>query len=266
MSIKNEQLAKKLEKAGFSNKESIIYVAVLELGGASPSRIAEYSGLKRGITYNILATLSVRGLINEIEKEKKLFCQIDRPEKIFRYAKNRAEQASDDLEIIKEVIPEIDGLFGILKNRPRVKYYEGVDGLHSVYADMLNIDKPYEMLLFSKADEFGTFLPKEFILDIMKKKIEHGITTRALFPNTKENINFNETYYKNIPDKFLPKCKYIDADKFPLIGEIVIYGDSKIAITNLAKGQLMAVIMEDPALHNMMRTIFELSWNSSLVK
>jgi CRISPR/Cas system-associated protein endoribonuclease Cas2 len=147
-----------------------------------------------------------------------------------------------------------------------VTYYEGTDGLLSVYEDILKVKEPYEMLLFSKADEFASFLPRDFMQNIMKKKVQTGITTRALFPNTESNKNFNETYFKNVPERFQIKCKYIDEDKFALSGEIIIYGDSKISIINLNKNQLMAVIIEDKSLHNMLRTIFELSWNSTLVK
>ena len=71
MEIKNKDLVQQLEKSGFTNKEALVYVTVLELGGAFPSRIAEYSGLRRSTVYNVLVTLSVRGLVNEIKKKKK---------------------------------------------------------------------------------------------------------------------------------------------------------------------------------------------------
>jgi sugar-specific transcriptional regulator TrmB len=266
MQIKNEVLVKKLEKTGFSNKEALIYVSLLELGGTSPSRIAEYCGLKRGIIYNVLATLCVRGLVNEIEKKNKLFYQIDKPDKVLRFAQNRARQVNDDLDNTKEIIPEIEGLFGILKNRPKVTYYEGSDGLMSIYEEMVKIEKPYEMLIFSNAHEFSSFLPKDFISGIMKKKIKTNVTTRALFPDTEPDRRFNENYYKNVPEKFLPKCKYVDPNQFPLVGEIVLYGDSRISIINFDKTQMIGVVIEDKALYQMMRTIFELSWNSTLVK
>lgn len=266
MQIKNEALVKKLEKTGFSNKEALIYVSLLELGGATPSKIAEYSGLKRGIIYNILTTLSVRGLINEIDRKNKMYYQIDKPEKIFRYTKNRAEQVNDDLDRVKEIIPEIEGLFSIVKNRPKVTYYENTDGILSLYEDMLGVEKAYEMLVFSKTDGATDFYPKNFIPTIAKKKAEHGITTRAIVPNTSEGKNFSETHYNGVPEKIWPKCRFLDPTKFPLEGEIIIYGDSKISIVNMERNQLIGVIIEDKALHNMMRTIFELSWNSSLVK
>jgi sugar-specific transcriptional regulator TrmB len=266
MQIKNPTLIKKLEKTGFTDKEALVYVALLELGGAYPSRIAEYCDLKRATTYNILTTLSIRGVINEIEKRNKLFYQIEKPEKISRYAENKVNQAGDALDYSQEIVPEIEGLFNILKNHPKMTYYEGMDGVLSIYEDMVNVKKPYEMVAFSKADEFALFLPKKFLINFIAKKIELGITTRGLIPNTAENRNFNDLYFKNAPEKFKPRRRYINPETFPLSGEIIMYGDSKISITNFDKNQMTGVVIEDKALHNMMRTIFELSWNSSLVK
>ena len=76
MKIKNPDVLKKLEQTGFSDKEALVYASLLELGGAYPSRIAEYAGLKRSTVYNVLLHLSVRGLISEIDKKSKLFYQI----------------------------------------------------------------------------------------------------------------------------------------------------------------------------------------------
>ena len=265
MEIKNLTLVKKLEKSGFSDKEASVYVALLELGGAFPSRIAEYCGLKRATTYNVLLTLSIRGVINEIEKRNKLFYQIEKPEKISRYAQGQISRAEDALDNTKKIIPEIESLYNSLKDHPSVSYYEGTEGLLSIYEDMISGKKPYEMLAFSKADDFVNFLSAEFLKKFVSKKVEIGITTRGLIPDTPENRNFSETYFGKTPEKFWPKRKYIKPENFPLSGEIIMYSDSKIAIINFNNNQMTGIVVDDRALHQMMRTIFELSWNSSLV-
>ena len=266
MQIQNVILQNKLEKAGFNEKETKVYVSLLELGGAYPSRIAEYSGLNRSTVYKVLLNLSIRGLVNEIEKGKKLFYQIEKPEKILRHATNQVKTAEDNLEKAKEIVPEIEGLFGILKNHPKVTYYEGVDGLLSIYEDMLNVSNPYEMLAFSRADELESFFSKEFFDKWVKAKVEKNITTRAIVPDIQKNREYSARLFKNAPDKFWPKIRFIPADKFMFSGEIVIYGDSKLALVNFEKSQMTGLIVEDKGLHSAMRTIFELSWNSSLVK
>ena len=82
MKIKDMTLLKKLEKVGLSDKESLIYASLLELGGAYPSKIAEYTGLNRSTVYMILLQMSVKGIVNEIEKKNKQFYQIEKPSKL----------------------------------------------------------------------------------------------------------------------------------------------------------------------------------------
>lgn len=266
MQIQNLTLQNKLEKAGFHEKEAKVYVSLLELGGAYPSRIAEYSGLNRSTVYKILLNLSVRGLVSEIEKGKKLFYQIEKPEKILRYTSNQVKAAEDNLEKAKEIVPEIEGLFGVLKNHPKVAYYEGVEGLLSIYEDMLTPKKPYEMLAFSRADELESFFPMKFFKDFIRTKAEKGITTRGIIPDTTENRKYSERLFVGVEEKFWPKRRYIPTDKFIFSGEIVLYGDSKLALINFDKSQMTGLIVEDKSLHGAMRTIFELSWHSSLIK
>jgi len=266
MQIQNLTLQNKLEKAGFNEKEAKVYVSLLELGGAYPTRIATYSGLNRSTVYKVLLNLSVRGLVNEIEKGKKLFYQIEKPEKILRFTTNQVKTAEDNLERAKEVVPEIEGLFGVLKNHPRVTYYEGVDGLLSIYEDMLNQKKPYEMLAFSRADKLESFFPMKFFKDFIHTKVEKRITTRGIIPDTAENRKYSERIFEGLPKEFWPKRKYIPTDKFMFSGEIVMYGDSKLALINFDKTNMTGLIVEDRGLHMAMRTIFELSWNSSIIK
>ena len=267
MQIKDELLVKKLENNGFTDKEALIYVSLLELGGGFPSRVAQYSGIKRATAYDVLTALSIRGLINEIERKNKLFYQIEKPEKVLKYTQNQANKAQDAVNNMKELIPEISSLFNSFKNNSKVTYYEGVDGIKSMYEDILNVTKPYKMLIYSKANDLVPYgISERFIKEYMEKKIRLGITTDMLVPDTGKNRKHIDFYTKNTPEKFYPTVKYIAPEKFDFNGEIMIDGDSKIAIINYGENKLIGVMMEDKAINKMMRVIFELSWNSTLVK
>lgn len=266
MQIRNLDLQKELEKTGFNEKESKIYVSLLELGGAYPSKIAEYSGLNRSTTYKILTDLSVRGLVNEIEKRNKYFYQIEKPEKIIRSLEQKVKRTEDELEKTKSLIPNIENLYSTLKNHPRVTYYEGTEGILSIYEDMLKQKKSYEMIAFSKVEAFETFFPKDFFKNFINTKIEKGISTRAIVTDTENNRSYSGRIFTNAPKELWPKTKFIPENTFMYNGEITLYGDSKISIVNFSKDQLTGIIIDDTALHGAMRTIFELSWNSSLVK
>jgi len=266
MQIKNIGLAEKLIKSGFTEKEARIYVAVLELGGAYPSKIAEYTDINRSTAYHILTTLSIRGLINEIEKKSKIFYQVDRPEKMIRYSEGRIRRVHEESDQMKSILPDIEGLYGALGTRPKVSYYENIEGMMAIYDDMLATNKKYEMLAWSNAAELENVFPQKFFENFRRTKEQIGITTKGIIPDTESDRTYNERLFKGYKKEVVPEFRHIKKEKFPFKGEVTIYGDNKIAIINLNKEYLTGTIIEDETIHNMMKLIFELSWNSDLVK
>ncbi len=262
MQIKNYGLVEKIQKSGFTDNEAKVYVSLLELGGAYPSKVAEYSGINRSTVYHTLLTLSVRGLVNEIEKRNKLFYQIEKPDRLEKFANDQIRLVEDRFEKVKTILPDVEGLFGSLGTRPKITYYEGAEGLLNIYNDHINVDKPYEMLAWANANELRNFLPANFFDIYVKTKEKIGITTRGILPDTPENRGFNDVRYKDIRKNIWPEMRYLNVDSFPLAGEITIYGNNKISIANFKQGQMVGVIIEDEAICGMMKTIFELSWSS----
>ncbi len=265
MQIKNPAILQKLEKAGFNAKEALVYVSLLELGGAFPSRIAEYCGLKRSTVYNVLVTLFVRGIINEIEKRNKLYYQIERPEKVVRYADSRIKRAEEESDRMKSILPDIEGMFGSLGTRPKVTYFENIEGILNIYEDMVATDKKYEMLAFSNAKELENVFPEKFFEDFRKSKEKICITTRGIVPDTEADKKYNEKFFAGYKKEVIPELRHISADKFPFKGEITLYADKKVSIVNLNKEYLTGIIIEDETIYSMMKMIFELSWNSKLI-
>lgn len=265
MQLKNPQLLEKLEKAGLPNKEALVYISTLELGGAFPSRIAEYSGLNRSTTYKILLGLSIRGVVNEIRKRNKLFYQIEKPDRMLRFAKDQVRLAQDRIEKVELILPDIEGLYAALGNRPKVSYYEGAEGLLAIYTDHVSVDKSYEMLAWANATELKKFLPPKFFDHYVKTKEKTGITTRGILPDTPENRAFTEARYTGIEKKVWPEMRFVKSEQFPFTGEITVYGTNKVSIANFEQNKMIGTIIEDEAIHRIMATIFNLSWESKLI-
>jgi len=265
MPIKNILLVEKLEKTGFTQKEAAIYVALLELGGAFPSKIAEYTKINRSTVYHILLGLSVRGLVNEIEKRNKAFYQVERPERVVAYGESKIRQAEENLVKTKSILPDLEGLFGTLGNRPKVTYYENIEGILNLYEDMVVGSKKYEMLAFSNAKEIEKVFPERFFENFRRSKERIGITSRGIVPDTPEDRAYNEKFFSGYKENVIAKLRYVASDKFPFKGEVVVYSDNKVAIVNLNKEYLTGVIIEDQTIHSMMKMIFELSWDSKQV-
>lgn len=267
MNIKNTGLLNKLEKSGLNDKESLVYLALLELGGAFPSRVAEYTSLNRSTVYKILLNLSVRGLINEVDNKNKLFYQIERPQKLIKYNESKIRQSEEALETLKNIIPDIENLYSFFDDKPKITYYEKEEGILQIYADHISVDKPYEMLAWANAHELITLLPNKFFDNYVKTKERIGITTRGILSDTKENRAFNDIRYGDVKEKSIPDLRYVPREFFPAstLGEITIYGEKKVSIVNFEKDKMVGTVIEDASIHRIMKMIFELSWQSKLL-
>ena len=256
------QLAQKLGQAGLSDKEALIYAALIETGGAFPSKIAEITKLNRTTIYKILDTLSIKGLVTELEKRKKLFYQIEPPKNLEHYAGSKITMARRELEHAQMLMPKLEGLFANTPNKPIVKFYEGEEGVLAVYNDHVDVREKYEMLAFSNTADLMQFLTEDFRNSYIKKKAQIGITTRAILPNTEIDVNYNETFYAKFPKSILPKLKHVPRKIYPFKSDLTIYGKNKVSIINFNAPQFAGTIIEDQIIHDLMVMIFELSWGS----
>ncbi len=265
MNNTSPDIQKQLTKTGLSEKESLIYATLLNLGGAYPSKIAELTKINRSTVYKILLDLSVKGLVNEIEKKNKIFYQVENPARLVRYAKDKVTMAHDALEKTERLIPEIEQLYGSFANKPKVLYFEGLEQTIQIYEDHLNTKKPYEMLAWSNTQYIENILKLDFFLRYRRTKETQRITTRGITPDTESDKSFVREAYKKIgiDEKYWPIVRTVSQDIFNVQGEIIIYGDDKVSIVNLNEKTINGTIIQDKAIHDMMRMIFELSWKGA---
>ncbi|MES2225456.1 MAG: helix-turn-helix domain-containing protein [Patescibacteria group bacterium] len=256
----DDRLVEKVKKAGLSDKAAVVYVTLLERGGAYPSALAKDARINRSTVYKILLDLSVKGLVTEIKKGKKLYYQIERPRKLLRFAKMNVERGKEMLAAAEELLPDLEGMYTLVPNKPKITYFEGKEGVLSIYEDHVRVEKPYEMVAWANAGYLDQFFPEDFFKFYKKEKGRIGITTRGIVPDTAKDKGFIKAQYAHLPKKFWPNMRHIPAKQFPYKSEITVYGTNKVSIVNIENNTPSGVIIEDPTIHNMMRMMFELSW------
>jgi hypothetical protein len=89
------------------------------------------------------------------------------------------------------------------------------------------------------------------------------ITSRGIFPDTYKDINYSQSVYRHINQKYWPLIKHIPRDIFSQQIEITMYGMNRISIINFNERVMVGIIIEDQAIHSTMRMIFDLVWNST---
>lgn len=256
-------LSEQLEAIGLSDKAAQVYAYLIETGGAFPSAIAEATGLNRSTTYKLLVDLSIKGLVSELRKRNKLYYQVDKPEQLERFTKSQISLAKKRHEQAIRLLPDLEGLYQNIPHKPRVRFFEGTNGVQRVYEDHIAEPCGYEMVGWSNVAELQKFLAPSFLKKYILEKQALHITSRAIFPDTDPDRRYHKTVYKHLDKKYWPKCHYLSQQQFPFQSEITVYGTNKVSLINFHDTQPIGVIIEDETMHQMLRMIFECTWKGT---
>lgn len=123
----NQELLKNLESLGLNDKESKIYLALLQLGKATAPGLAKASGLKKPTAYVIIEQLITKRFAQKlVTGQKKEYAAVS-PEKCLAMAKKKIEDAEKSL-------PELMALKkSSQEEKISVRYLEGMDGAREAY-------------------------------------------------------------------------------------------------------------------------------------
>lgn len=119
-----------LKTIGLNDKEIKVYLACLELGQETVTNIAKKAGLKRPTTYLVLDALRLRGLINSATRGKRTLYGVEEPNKLLSLL---AEQERS----LKTILPYLEALNNRRPAKPRIRFYEGPDGIRQIYSEMM---------------------------------------------------------------------------------------------------------------------------------
>jgi predicted transcriptional regulator len=247
------KLKQALEEMGLSSIEVETYLTLLKTAGAQPASIlANRMRINRTTAYKALINLSKIGLATKTMKHGIICFFAEDPEDTLKTL------VEDKRETLKEVNATIlDALPSLIVGEegsphlPKIRYYEGIDGLKQVYEAVLKEGADY----YRYGDItkiYGTL--GEFTDDYIKRRNKMGITAHAIMPYHKRS----EELYKKDKEE-LRKALYIPHDLFPIEGEVRIFGN-KVAILSLKKDSPIGVIIESEIVARMFKSIFMLTW------
>lgn len=236
---------KDLKSAGMGTKEAGCYLSLLELGEATIGELVKKSKLKRTTLYDILDLLKEKNLVSLSKKGKKVLYVAESPEKLM-------EKAEEDTKKLEKILPELLSIANNLKKKPKLRYFEGVEGIKEVYKDVLR----------HPVQKIQAWAPESIIRDIDVSFFDDFYTPKLL-----ENKMLIELIAPNVPifqkhkgDNTVPtrKIKLVDPARFPFSVEICLYGRDKIGVMSY-KDQ-MGLVIESESIAKTLKSIFELQW------
>jgi len=234
-----------LRSAGLDTKEAATYLAVLELGEASMGSLVKKSRLKRTTLYDITETLKERGLIGVSRRGKRAVYTAENPNKLI-------EQADENKRRLENLLPELLSITNTITKKPKMRYFEGVEGIKEVYRDVLRYPNyktqawvPENIIYELDTGFFDDYYTPK--LREQNRAIELIATDLPIFRHHKKA--------NTIPSR---KIKLVDATHFPFTVEICLYGMDRIAI--MSYRDQMGLIIESESIARTLKSVFELQW------
>ena len=248
MENENLDLKKSLEYIGFSEKEVVVYLALLELGKGTVTETSRKAGINRPTGYHVLASLSAKGLVKVSGKEPKQEYVAESPDQIEKLLVNKIEEDQKFINEARKIIPELKSIHNVA-DRPKVLFYEGKEGLEKVYEDTLTSQG--EILAYASVEDIQPTLPHYFP-EYYKRRAKKGIKIRAIFPESQDARD-----RANLDKEEIRESLIIPSEKFGFHPEINIY-NNKIMIASWR--EKLGIIIESEEIADAMKKIYELAW------
>lgn len=241
-----------LQNLGLTEKEAKVYLASLELGPETAQNIAKKSIINRATTYVQIDSLKKKGLMSEFEKGKKTFYVAESPNRI----SSLLAVFEKDLELkkaeVSSILPGLLDMFAGMGERPKVRFFEGMEGVRGVLDDIIRI-RPDTINILSDLDGVEKLYLKDQKMfdEYTEKRIKAGIKSKFLYTCK------NGPVLQHEPGK-LRQAKYFQHLKMPIKADINIYKNKVVLMSY--RDNPIGVAIENQDIADTFKAMLEAFW------
>jgi len=244
-----------LRKIGFTEGESKVYSALLDIGSTTTGSLIKKSGISGSKIYEVLERLISKGVVSHIIKNNVKYFEPSRPERILDFIDEKKESIEKERKEIEKVLPNLIEKY---KSFPKseVKIFTGFEGIKTANEDIiLSLNKGEEWLSMGLTEQ-----PEHFEMYFNKKQIERskkGIKHKHIL-----NKKYQSLYKKrkNLPHtqiRFFPNSFDME---MPTSTEIY---KNKVIIMILIEENPLAIMIESKEVAESFTKYFNVLWNLS---
>jgi HTH-type transcriptional regulator, sugar sensing transcriptional regulator len=249
-----EHIEEILEDYGLDQNEVKVYLAMLIKDQTTILRIAVETGIKRSTVYLVMKRLIEKNFARmSIVGKRKSYFAVD--------PKKMVENIEKKKRSLEEIIPLLKEQYRSHKEKPKVIFYEGREGVEKLYEEIALNEMEKELLWFSsQQDLFEEFagssaLLENSVTDLSKEKVRIIVNPTKTDREYAKRVNTDKKYRGRIKARVLPKhLLFVHSDN-------CIF-ENKLAIFSI-KRDYFAIVIESMDIANTYRALFELAWESA---
>ena len=238
-----------LKKLGLDERESLIYLSLLETGPQLPQHIARETGVKRTTLYEIFPLLIDQGLIVEITQGKRRLFQAIAPDKLLRDYESRYKD-------IRKHFAELQAIYRMQGLRPKIEVYEGFEGMQKLYNRTLETKD--EIKSFVMPSRYNPRVMNWFLESYVPARVKRGVNIKVIMSSDEVS-----QYYSQFTKEHLRESKLVPANKFKFRIECMIQANRVYFASYEKGGPLIGIIIESKQIADTLSALFDLAWEGA---
>jgi len=244
-----------LKNAGLTNVQTEIYEFLLNNGEFKASILARNIKRPRGVVYKGLDELIELGLVEKRDdKDMISVFRAEHPSKLEQMYINKEASIKRNKKLFIDTLPNLISAYNITLNKPGIKFYEGLEGVKKVINDTLTAKDV--IYTYADAEAVVKYIDK-INQEYVKKRDKLNIQKKMILIDSSFTRNYLKDYHRQTTD-----MRFIDHKLFPFNSVMQIY-DGKISYITLSDKSMIGVIIQDPSIYQMHKSIFEFNWSKA---
>lgn len=242
-------LTDELRKIGFSDKKAELYKALMSMGRGTAAELAVTARVKRTTAYDILEELTVDSLASMTFIGNKRVFVAEPPENLQKLVERQ-------IHVIDRLMPGLKELFHQHGQRPRVRYFEGYEGIRHVHEELLKT-RGGEYFYFGSITGFVDALGKDYLASFVSRRINRRIWSNAIRIRTHEI----DSPYMTPGDENYRRVRYLSHSLPDSVANLTLF-DGKIAICSTSQ-ENYGMIIESREMYAILKLVWDCMWEAA---
>ena len=246
------------EKLDLKEKETKIYLLLLNTGPETAGEIAKKTGLKRSSVYVYLERLIKAGIVIQTMHQGAKQFAAEPVEKIRIIYRQKIDELKLYESKVKQILLDANKLSGIGQFKPHIKFFEGQDGVQNLLQDCWQY-KDIEALTMWPIKSFQDALSEDFLYYHNMMRIKQGIDTKAIWENT-QTTNMDMPPHLGSGPRYLREVRLAPPDmKFDM--GYWLYANKAAFVSS--KAENFGFLIESDELIQILKVQHAVIWNIS---
>jgi sugar-specific transcriptional regulator TrmB len=240
-----------------NQKEQRVLGCLYKLNQVPVSHLAKETNINRTSLYPMLEKLIEKGLVSAFTQEGTTLYEPIDYDAFQDWLQNKKKEVENQTTQLQTWLEEVISVNQAPSLVSKIKYFEGFDGLKSIYSDSWRNNASKQIYAITDVQAAVDTAEEFFRKEYMPARIAHGIHVKDIMTESSEaehEINRNQEQLRDIR---MAKGLFKD-----LGIEINLY-DNKTMIAAYDKEKPAGVIIENEKITDAMKNIFEYLWQTT---